>query len=105
MNHLEDQFDRVVWSKSSMNDLNDIEDFYIKKGWTAEKVFDHLISIIDTVEETVFSKQWQIDEYDTSVRRIIVSKKYRVLYKIISRDILITAVYPSRKYPNGFIKD
>tara|TARA_R110002126_G_scaffold97803_3_gene227612 strand:+ start:7390 stop:7692 length:303 start_codon:yes stop_codon:yes gene_type:complete len=100
---MNDNFNDIVWSKQAECDLDDIEDYYIK--FVPEKSSEKIITIILEVEKTVFAKQWQVDEYDPSCRRIIINKKFRVLYKIIDETILITRIYPTQKNPENFFKN
>ena len=100
---MNDNFNDIVWSKQAEYDLDDIEDYYIK--FVPEKSSEKIITIILEVEKTVFAKQWQVDEYDPSCRRIIINKKFRVLYKIIDETILITRIYPTLKNPENFFNN
>ena len=47
--------------------------------------------------QVVFSKQWQIDEFDAASRRIIIDKKFRIVYRELGETILITRVYPTKR--------
>lgn len=57
-------FDTIIWSSDSENDLDDIEEYYIRVS--PEKSTQKIIDIILKVEETIFSEQWQVDEFDSS---------------------------------------
>lgn len=92
----------IVWSKESENDLDEILNHYLTHA--SEKAHERIINIIQGVQESIFSKQWQVDEYDPTCRRIIVDKKFKVLYKELHETILITRVYPTKKDPDGIIK-
>lgn len=72
-------YDQIVWSTQSEVDLDDILEYYLKAS--PEKAYVHINDIIDAVEQTVFSEQWQVDEYDSSCRRIIVKRKYLSITK------------------------
>jgi addiction module RelE/StbE family toxin len=100
---MNDNFNDIVWSKQAEYDLDDIEDYYIK--FVPEKSSEKIITIILEVEKIVFAKQWQVDEYDPSCRRIIINKKFRVLYKIIDETILITRIYATQKNPENFFNN
>ena len=95
-------FDKVVWSPQSENDLDEILEYYLDAK--SEKAYQHIVDIVDGAEEIVFSRQWQVDEYDRSCRRAIIKRKFRVLYKVIDRNVLITRVYPTRKNPKGILR-
>jgi len=94
-------FDEIVWSPQSDKDLDDILEYYQKAS--PEKAHQHIIDILDSAEEMVFSEQWQVDEYDPSCRRAIIKRKFRVLYKIIDKTVLVTRVYPTKKDPKGIL--
>lgn len=96
------KFKNIIWSSEAENDLDAIEEYYAIIS--PEKSLEKIIKIVLEVEETVFSKQWQIDEYDPSCRRMIINRKYRVLYKNIDDIILITGVYPTKKDPENILK-
>lgn len=95
-------FDEIVWSPQAENDIDDILEYYQKAS--PEKANQHIIDIIDHAEEMVFSEQWQVDEYDPSCRRAIIKKKFRVLYRVIDKIVLVTRVYPTQKDPEGILK-
>ena len=69
---------------------------YDKNIYGYSKVGKRIVEILTATEELLFSNQWEVDEFDPSCRRIIVKKKFRVLYKEINKDILITRVYPNK---------
>lgn len=100
---MNDRFDEIVWSPKSEQDLDDILKYY--RELNEETANAIVVSIILKTEEMVFSKQYQVDEFDSSCRRFFVEKKFRVLYKIIDRVILVTRVYPTRKNPKGIFKE
>ena len=95
-------FDEIVWSPQSDKDLDDILEYYQKVS--PEKAHQHIVDILNGAEEMVFSEQWQIDEYDPSCRRAIIKRKFRVLYKVIDKTVLVTRVYPTKKDPAGILK-
>lgn len=100
---MDDRFDEVVWSPKSQQDLDNILEYY--QEFNEEIANSKVVNIIMKTEEMVFSRQYQIDEFDSSCRRLFVEKKFRILYKVIDRVILITRVYPTRKNPEAISKD
>ncbi|MGB0881186.1 MAG: type II toxin-antitoxin system RelE/ParE family toxin [Polaribacter sp.] len=78
-----------------------ILEYYLE--FSPEKAYIHVNDIIDAVEQTVFSEQWQTDEYDPSCRRVIVKKKYRVYYKVEDKIVRVTRVYPTQKNPKEIL--
>jgi plasmid stabilization system protein ParE len=100
---MNDNFSSIVWSVDAENDLDDIEDYYTKVS--PEKASENIIKIMLEVAQTIYSEQWQIDEFDPSCSRIIINRKFRVLYKIIDKIILITRIYPTQKNPENILKN
>lgn len=92
---MKDQKMAIVWSKESEEDLDQILEHY--QEHSPETAHTRIVNIIEGVGKLVFSKQWQVDEYDPSCRRMILDKRFRVLYKEIDSGILITGVYPLKK--------
>jgi len=52
-----------------------------------DTVDQRIDAIFKAVEELIFAEQWQIDEYDPNSRRIIVEKRFRVLYGKVKNGI------------------
>ncbi|GAB1857568.1 hypothetical protein MHTCC0001_24040 [Flavobacteriaceae bacterium MHTCC 0001] len=96
-------YDQIIWSTQSEVDLDNILKYYLKAS--PEKAYDHINDIIDAVEQTVFSEQWQVDEYDPSCRRVIVKRKYRVYYQVEDKTVRITRVYPTQKNSEDILKE
>ncbi len=89
------KFENIAWSRQSATDLEDIlEHYLIFAPGVAHK---RVQQIIDAVDELLYSEQWQTDEIDPACRRIIVEGKFKVLYTLVDRTILITRVYPTKK--------
>ena len=102
VNNMAKNYEQIIWSTQSEIDLDNILKHYLE--FSPEKAYIHINDIIDTVEQTVFTEQWQIDEYDSSCRRVIVKKKYRVYYNIEDKTVRITRVYPTQKNPKKIIE-
>jgi len=96
-------YERIIWSTQSEIDLDSILKHYLE--FSSEKAYDYINDIIDAVEQTVFSEQWQVDEYDPSCRRIIVNKKHRIYYKVEDKTVWVTRVYPVQRDPKGIFKE
>ncbi|CAM3335754.1 type II toxin-antitoxin system RelE/ParE family toxin [Aequorivita lipolytica] len=99
---MDEKVKNIHWSLEADCDLDEIFDFYLEHS--PDKAFKNILSLISETEEIIFTKQWQVDEFDPSCRRVIVKRKFRVIYKIIYDIILITAVYPTKKNPENFRK-
>lgn len=99
---MDEKVKNIHWSEEATNDLDEIYEFYLE--CSPQKASQNLLNLIFETEEIIFTKQWQVDEFDSSSRRIIVKRKFRVVYQIIAKNIVITAVYPTKKNPGNFRK-
>lgn len=99
---MDERVKNIHWSEEATNDLDEIYEFYLERS--PEKASQNLLNLISETEEIIFTKQWQVDEFDPSSRRIVVQRKFRVVYQIIANNIVITAVYPTKKNPDDFRK-
>ncbi|WGF93533.1 type II toxin-antitoxin system RelE/ParE family toxin [Aequorivita marisscotiae] len=100
---MDDKVKGIHWSPEAERDLEEIFEFYFKNS--PNSASKNIVSIITETEKMVFTKQWQVDEFDPTCRRVIVKGKFRVVYKIINEFILVTAVYPTKKNPENFRKE
>jgi len=98
-----DRVKNIHWSDEARSDLDEIYNFYLE--YSPYRASQNLMDLISETEEIVFTKQWQIDEFDSTFRRIIVKRKFRVVYKVIDELILIVAVYPTKKNSENFRKN
>lgn len=98
-NSMAKNYNQIIWSTQSEMDLDDLLEYYLETS--PEKAYTHINDIIDAVEQIVFSKQYQIDEYDPFSRRIIVKKKFRVYYQVENKTLRVTRIYPTQKDPEG----
>ena len=73
-------YDQIIWSTQTEIDLESILTYYLE--FSSDKAYTYINDIIDAVEQTVFSDQWQVDEYDPSCRRIIVKKNSAFITKL-----------------------
>lgn len=100
---MNDRIKGIHWTQEAENDLDEIFEFYLATSLNiATKI---IFEIIEETQRTVFSKQWQKDEFDLKYRRVIVRKSFRIVYKIVDGFIIVTAVYPTKKNPKDFRKD
>lgn len=95
-------YDQIIWSTQTEIDLESILTYYLE--FSSDKAYTYINDIIDAVEQTVFSDQWQVDEYDPSCRRIIVKKKFRVYYKVEIKTVWVIRIYPTQKDPEGILE-
>jgi addiction module RelE/StbE family toxin len=99
---MNDMVKSIHWSFEADADLSEIFEYYLEHA--PENASQNILDLISETEKIVFTKQWQIDEFDSTCRRIIIKRKFRVVYKIIDDVTLITAVYPTKKNPEFFRK-
>ncbi|MBK5213189.1 MAG: type II toxin-antitoxin system RelE/ParE family toxin [Flavobacteriaceae bacterium] len=99
---MDDRVKGIHWSFEADADLNEIYAYYLEQA--PDNASQNLLELISETEKIVFTKQWQVDEFDSTCRRIIIKRKFRVVYKVIEDVILITAVYPTKKNPENFRK-
>lgn len=88
-------YEDIVWSLQSEQDLDSILEYYLEIS--PDKAYHKILNIINSFEKIIFTGQWQVDEYDSSCRRAIVEKKFKVVYKVESKKIIVTRVYPTQK--------
>lgn len=99
---MDEKIKGIHWSLEAEKDLDEIFEFYLE--YSSSNAIKNILQIISETQRMIFTKQWQVDEFDPTCRRIVVKGKYRVVYKIIEDVILITAVYPTKKNPENFRK-
>ena len=91
----------VVWTFEAENDLDDIYEFYLQ---VSDKIALKIISeIILETDKIIFLEEFQVDEINSKYRRIIV-RHFKILYRVVSNEIVIFAVFDSRQNPEKLIK-
>ena len=91
----------VVWTFEAENDLDDIYEFYLQ---VSHKIALKIISeIILETDKIVFLEEFQVDEINSKYRRIIV-RHFKILYRVVSNEIVIFGVFDSRQNPEKLIK-
>jgi plasmid stabilization system protein ParE len=91
----------VVWTFEAENDLDDIYEFYLQ---VSHKIALKIISeIILETDKIIFLEEFQVDEINSKYRRIIV-RHFKILYRVVSNEIVIFAVFDSRQNPEKLIK-
>ena len=91
----------VVWTFEAENDLDDIYEFYLQ---VSDKIALKIISeIILETDKIVFLEEFQVDEINSKYRRIIV-RHFKILYRVVSNEIVIFGVFDSRQNPEKLIK-
>jgi mRNA-degrading endonuclease RelE of RelBE toxin-antitoxin system len=82
---------KIIWSLESKLDLK-----RIKNNVTKAK----LKSISNAIKQIIFPEQFQIDEYRTDCRRIIVGN-FKILYQFSNETIRIIKVFNSLHDPKN----
>ena len=91
----------VVWTFEAENDLDDIYEFYLQ---VSDKIALKIISeIILETDKIVFLEEFQVDEINSKYRRIIV-RHFKILYRVVTNEIVIFGVFDSRQNPEKLIK-
>ena len=91
----------VVWTFEAENDLDDIYEFYLQ---VSDEIALKIISeIILETDKIVFLEEFQVDEINSKYRRIIV-RHFKILYRVVSNEIVIFGVFDSRQNPEKLIK-
>ena len=91
----------VVWTFEAENDLDDIYEFYLQ---VSHKIALKIISeIILETDKIIFLEEFQVDEINSKYRRIIV-RHFKILYRVVSNEIVIFGVFDSRQNPEKLIK-
>lgn len=86
----------IFWSLDAELDLDNIFEYYFEKSpLAAHRIIN---DIIDSAESLIFSGQFQLDEYKTGCRRIVI-RHYKVLYTVDDEVAYIVRVFDSRRNP------
>lgn len=93
---------KLVWTFSSVKDLEEIRDFIARDSDFYAKIF--IEKIIESVEKlTNFPEMGRrVEEFDDLALRELIYGNYRIIYRIKSNDIQILAIlHCARKIPKG----
>ncbi len=91
---MSDKITAIIWSHESEDDLDEIFKHYLQ--YNPDKASVTILNIIKKTEQLIFTKQYQVDAYDATCRRLFIDKKFRIVYTSINTLALIFAVYPNR---------
>ena len=84
----------IVWTKESELDIDNIYEYYADISINlAIKIISEIVS---ETEKLIFTEQYQVDDINPNFRRIVVSN-YKVLYEVNENEIIIYAVFDSRR--------
>lgn len=93
---------QVVWDDFAKSDLRKIYKFN-KENFSIDYAKKLQLEIYQTISETVFNKQWQVDEILGEPYRRIVKSNYKIVYKLSSKNIFyILMVFDTRQDPNKY---
>jgi len=86
----------ILWTHEAEIDIDEIYEYYFEKSpLAASRIIN---DIITSAESLVFSDQYQIEDYKTNCRRIII-RNYKVLYTYHDEFIYILRVFDTRQNP------
>ncbi len=86
------------WTNEAISDLKSIHNHLLLRN--SERSSLKIINeILKAPNGIVFGDQFQIDEYYTNFRRIII-RNYKILYYFNTEAIIIAAVINTRKNPS-----
>ena len=83
---MDERVKSIHWSFEAGSDLDEIFDFYMEHS--PENAAENILSLISETEEVIFTKQWQVDEFDPTCRRIIVKRKFFYSKNGRTKDVL-----------------
>jgi len=88
---------KIVWTAPAKNDLKEIFDFISEFSHiTADKTIDRIIEKTSFLIVPGFENSGQIDDINPNYRHL-VEGNYKILYKVHSPEIVIYAVFDTRR--------
>ena len=93
-----EEINNIIWSPRSKANIKEIHE-YISE-YSQKKADSFLNDVIHSVEDLMaFPKMYrQAEEYnDPNIREFFFKKKYRLIYRIIERNIEIITVRDARR--------
>lgn len=89
---------KVIWANKSKEQLKAVYEYY--KVGSPQGAINVKNDILKTGRELVFAKQYQQDEIEPELRRIIV-RHYKLIYTIEEDTIWILRIFDTRKNPQS----
>jgi len=89
----------ISWKPSAVKDLKFIHQFYSEKSKSAADKVVH--TIVSSVEEIIFSRQYQVDDILGEPYRRIIVGHYKVVYELTNKGIVILRIFDTRKNPKS----
>ena len=88
----------ISWSDRAKSDVKNIYFQLLNRNSksSSQKIRDEIINAPSTI---IFPEQFQLEEYHTECRRIIV-RNYKILYTVQDTTILIISVFNSHSHPS-----
>jgi mRNA-degrading endonuclease RelE of RelBE toxin-antitoxin system len=80
---------KIIWSSESIQDLKNIKNNVSKTN---------LKNISTAPKQIVFGEQYQVDEYRTDCRRILIGN-YKILYQFVDNTISVIRIFNSLHNP------
>ncbi|WP_396166492.1 type II toxin-antitoxin system RelE/ParE family toxin [Flavobacterium sp.] len=91
----------VIWTFEAEKDLDEIYEFYLQ---VSDKIALKIISeIILETDKIVFLEEFQVDEINSNYRRIFV-RHFKIVYRVVTNEIVIFGVFDSRQNPEKLRK-
>lgn len=90
--------EKIIWTDSSKESLNEIWEFYAEKSEIAAD--NVLYDIFETIETIHFNLQYQQEIILGEEYRRALSLHFKIVYKVIGRQIAVLDVFDSRQDPN-----
>jgi toxin ParE1/3/4 len=89
---------RVHWSERSLNDLESIRNFIsISNPLNADKFVAELFNKADSMLQSFPQSGRKIPEKSNENFREIIHGNYRIMYKVLHKEIRIVTVHHSRR--------
>ena len=90
---------RITWTQSALDDLAGIRDYIARDSvYYAEKFVDGAFSAVERLERSPESGRIVPERNDPNLREIIYGS-YRIIYKLVIRNVyIVTMVHSRRNY-------
>ncbi|MFP5471045.1 MAG: type II toxin-antitoxin system RelE/ParE family toxin [Bacteroidia bacterium] len=89
----------ISWKTSAVKDLKFVHQFYLAKSKSAA---DKIVrTILSSVEEIQFTKQYQVDDILGEPYRRIVVYHCKVIYQPNKKGIVVLRIFDTRQNPKS----
>lgn len=94
--------DEIIWTLKAKQNLRDIYEYYKLRSEQGAKNVRR--DILNKVKSIRYPYQYQVDEFDSNYRRIVV-RHYKILYTSKGSTIYIHRIFDTRQDPNKLLED